>query len=267
LHIIAARCTGRYLSAMPPTEFSGEKFQNPYPPGIENHYWTIARHRIIFRRLRTMVKARDDLILDVGCGRGITVQWLRERGLETIGCDLGVPTPATASVAPHLYLGAAAESLPPDLAARVKIILLLDVLEHLPEPAAFLSGLFRHFGNCRQAIFTVPARKELWSNYDKYYGHVMRYNLEDVRRLAKESDCELQSAGYFFHALWMPARIMCALGKERSTKIFPPGPGTRPLHRIIAGGFFLEELILPKFVAGSSILGVIHRPRLTAPGR
>jgi SAM-dependent methyltransferase len=241
------------------TEFSQEKFENPYPEGIEFHYWTIARHRIIFRRLQTILDAPNDLILDVGCGRGMAVQWLRERGLQAMGCDPGMPTPADSSVVPYLYLGVAAESLATELADRVRVILLLDVLEHLSEPALFLAGLFQSFGNCRRVLFTVPARQELWSNYDEYYGHKLRYDLPAVRRLAASAGCELYYAGYFFHSLWMPARLLRMMGKQRSTRIYPPGPAARAVHRLIASGFVLEEWIAPKSWVGTSILGVLHK--------
>jgi SAM-dependent methyltransferase len=244
---------------MSETQFSREKFEAPYPDGIEHHYWSIARHRIIFRQLRKIARPQSDLILDVGCGRGLAVQWLRDRGMDAMGCDLGNPEPANAGIAPYLYLGMAAESLPAELASRVRVILLLDVLEHLDNPATFLANLLRHFTNCRDVLMTVPARQELWSNYDEYYGHKLRYDLPAVARLAQEANCDLHNAGYFFHSLWLPARVMHAMGKNRSIQIHPPTGTMRPLHRMIASGFVLERHILPKRWAGTSIIAVLRR--------
>lgn len=241
------------------TEFTLEKFQRSYPDGIERHYWTLARQRIIFRHLRTILASPADLVLDVGCGRGIAVQSLRGRGVDAIGCDSGTPKPISADIASFLHLGIPAESLPTELAGRVRIVLLLDVLEHLPDPAPFVHGLFKRFNNCRQMLFTVPARTELWSNYDKYYGHTMRYDLPSTRKLAHDCQCTLQYAGYFFHSLWVPARLLRAMGKERSTQIHPPGPAARALHRLIAAGFAFEERIVPKSWIGTSILGILQK--------
>jgi len=247
----------KYFPPVTTTAFNQKQFQNPYPDDIQYHYWSLARHRIIYRHLQPLVHGRQDLILDVGCGRGMAVQWLRDRGLDAIGCDPGTPAPFCSEVSGFLHLGVEAGALTEDISRRVRIILLLDVLEHLAEPGKFLCALLKKFRNCRHVLFTVPAREELWSNYDEYYGHKLRYDRPAVKGLADESGGTLERSGYFFHSLWIPARIMISLARKRSTEIHPPGPRMRWLHRTLAVGFALEELVIPQLWVGTSILGVL----------
>jgi hypothetical protein len=46
-------------------------------------------------------------------------------------------------------------------------ILLRDVVEHIEDAGTFLRDLLRAFPNARHVLIAVPARMELWSNYDE----------------------------------------------------------------------------------------------------
>ena len=66
---------------------------------------------------------------------------------------------------------------------EVRTILLLDVIEHLEDPVAFLAELRSHFPALRHLLLTVPARQELFSNYDEFNGHFRRYDPALLREL------------------------------------------------------------------------------------
>jgi 2-polyprenyl-3-methyl-5-hydroxy-6-metoxy-1,4-benzoquinol methylase len=61
------------------TEFSGDQYAEAYPPGVEDTYWHIGRNRIIMRQIQA---ANGSKVLDVGCGRGILVNYLVEHGAD-----------------------------------------------------------------------------------------------------------------------------------------------------------------------------------------
>ena len=69
---------------MPPTEFNQQEFDLAYPPGVEFNYWTVARNRILWRALARQGWLTGEWV-EVGCGRGIVLQFLRQRGLEVRG--------------------------------------------------------------------------------------------------------------------------------------------------------------------------------------
>ena len=242
------------------TEFTSEQFANPYPDGIQHHYWTLARNAIILRTLRKQMTDPSGLVFDVGCGRGITINYLRRHGMNAIGADTGTPEPIAPGVTSFLHLGQDALTLSAELRRQVRAVLLLDVLEHLPEPAGFVTSLAEAFENCRDIVITVPARQELWSNYDQYYGHFRRYDLASAAALFPAGLFEVTGARYLFRLLYLPARAL-ALGKRgRAVSIAAPPAMMRPIHRLLAGYFRMESAMLPGSVPGTSMLLTLRRP-------
>jgi SAM-dependent methyltransferase len=180
------------------SEFRPDQYEIIYPDGVENHWWHIARSRILASEILRSVGPAS-AVLDVGCGRGVTVKHLRARGIDCTGADLAKPRPL-AGLEPYLQLGMDAVDLPPHVRRRVDVILLLDVIEHIQEPAAFLRSLAGAFDRLAQVIVTVPARPEVWSNYDEFYGHHRRYTLPMIDELAHELGWAVADRGYFFRA-------------------------------------------------------------------
>ena len=70
-------------------------------------------------------------------------------------------------------------------------------------------------------------------------------------------------ARYFFHSLY-PVMYSIKLPRgKRSTKTrAPDNPG---LHRFIAGCFAAEELLLPGYVPGTSVIGRARPPQSDRP--
>ena len=141
------------------TEFSDDQYDHAYPDGIENHWWILARNRILTHVIRKSAR-NNAVLLDVGCGRGIVVKYLRDKGIACTGVELAMAPPVF-SVRDHVRMGVDAWDLP--LAERVRFdtILLLDVIEHIPDPAALLKRLSDGFPNLSHLIVTVPACQEL----------------------------------------------------------------------------------------------------------
>jgi hypothetical protein len=113
-----------------------------------------------------------------------------------------------------------------------------------------------------RAIVTVPARREIWSNYDEFYGHRRRFDRASVGRLITGAGGEAMGIRYFFHALYLPARILKWLRRPRQVAIAAPRPAARPIHRALARLCYLEYLLLPRGLAGTSLVA-----RIRVPGR
>src|SRR2546427_1758068 len=161
------------------TEFALDQFDQVYPPGIENHYWTFARNQIVEHQLKAL-GLEQPRILEIGCGKGVVVAFFRKKGYPCWGVELAQVTPME-SVKDFVHTGVSATDLPSDQRESFNVLFLLDVIEHLPDPVAFLFGLKAAFPNVSRLIITVPARTELWSNYDTFYGHYRRYDLDSLR--------------------------------------------------------------------------------------
>src|SRR3990167_3251137 len=144
--------------------FTSEEFESAYPPGIEEHYWNRARNDILERKILKYT-GMDRFILDIGCGRGLTVDYLCKRSFRCYGSDLA-PVSVPSHLSDVIFTGRDAFSLDRGFREKVNTILLLDVVEHSADPGSFLQNCILAFPALRHVFITVPARMELWSNYD-----------------------------------------------------------------------------------------------------
>jgi len=234
------------------TEFEPEQFALCYPPGIENHYWTAARNLIVEHELKA-AGLEQPRILEIGCGKAVVVAYFREKGYSCWGVELA-KVAAIESVKDFVFGGISATDLPSAQREHFNMLFLLDVIEHLPDPAAFLSKLKAAFPNVSRLIITVPARAELWSNYDVHYGHYCRYDLETIREVVRATGGSVLSLRYLFHVLYLPARLTLALFRRRSVKIEAPRNGMKGVHYLISRLCLADFLLLPPGVRGTSII-------------
>ncbi len=240
------------------TTFSDHQYDMAYPPGVEHHWWTTARNKLLADLLRQ--GDNKACLLEVGCGRGVVVKSLRKYGFDVRGVELADVAPLS-EVQDFVDSATDACELDPELRSSITGILLLDVIEHLPEPEEFLRKLQRSFPNLASLVITVPACQEIWSNYDVFYGHHRRYSLQTIDTLAKDIGWATQQSGYFFHLPYLPGRIMSLLGIDRGTKIASPGNLTRPIHHLLSLLFQMEQIIVPKTVKGTSAYAVFYPDR------
>ncbi len=92
---------------------------------------------------------------------------------------------------------------------KYKVILLLDVLEHIPNPKSFLKDVFEFLDESSSLIITVPNSVSLrkrfsvmmgktnYAFYDEYFdeepfrGHWREYNIDDIKKLSKKINCKI----------------------------------------------------------------------------
>jgi SAM-dependent methyltransferase len=232
------------------TEFSDDQYELAYPDGIENHWWNLARNRIL---TNTVNKFAGAVVLDVGCGRGFVVKYLRDQGIDCTGVELANARPLV-SVRDHVRVGMDAWDLPLAERIRYDTILLLDVIEHVPDPAAFLMRLSENFPNLSRLIITVPACQELWSNYDECYGHCRRYSLEMLKSTSIPPGGACLFAGYFFHLAYPVGWAAAHLAKKRETRLHAPQGIGIWLHKLISLAMILDYFIFPRRLPGMSAL-------------
>lgn len=237
------------------TAYSAEQYEQNYPAGIGGYFWNLARNHVIADTLRAAGLA-GEIMLEVGCSTGVVLGYLRGHGMDVSGSELGTP-PVPAELAPHVHVGMDACTLPEAFRARITGLLLCDVLEHVPEPTAFLGRLAAAFPNARHLLVTVPARREVWSNYDDHFGHFRRYDRPMLTRELATAGFAVLRQRYFFHALYALMAVLNRLGIKRSVE--QKAPGNAGLHGLMAQLCRWEARLLPAALAGSSLIAVARR--------
>ena len=244
---------------MTETEFDHDRFDQAYPPGIENTWWQVARSRVIARTFANHVP-RTANVLEVGCGTGIVTTHLRGAGWNVSGVEIGSPKHAFLTGG-HVRTGTNAVDLPLEERMKFDALALFDVIEHIADAPAFLRDLFNAFPNARQLIITVPARQELWTSFDDHFGHFRRYDRPMVREHFRQAGLAADHAAYFFHGIYPAIAINNALrGRKRNIRFTTPAQGAATaVNRGLGTLFALESRLLPGAIVGSSIIAVGHR--------
>ena len=252
------------MSSSPPasgsdTAYDSLQYSLNYAPGVEKHFWIYARNRIIERLLRrhsANTSGVAKLVLDVGCGPGIVVDYLRRAGIDCRGVELGHPQ-LRAGLEDYVAIVLDATQLPSELRQQVGTILLLDVVEHIENPGAFLQNLLPAFPHLKRIVMAVPARMELWSNYDEFYGHFLRYSKPTLLALAREAGLQPLELKYIFIGLYPVIWFLSRFVGKRSVESASPSGLTALFHSFVGKAFSTEErLPLVGYLPGTSVIGV-----------
>jgi hypothetical protein len=233
------------------SEFNTEQFGDVYADGMETSYWNLARNRIISHYIKENNLSQ---ILDVGCGRGIVTTYLHQSGVSVTGVEIGTAVPIKKTDA-LIYYGTDARDLPENFRNSIKTLSFFDVIEHIEEPVSFIKGIASFYPNVENIIITVPARKELWTNFDEHYGHYRRYDLNMIEEELKAAEFNKVYKKYFFHTLYLLIYPLTFGKIERKISFKPPGGFiSRKINQFMAFSLYLDTFIFPSRLAGTSIL-------------
>ncbi|MAH80306.1 MAG: hypothetical protein CMP39_01290 [Rickettsiales bacterium] len=233
------------------TEFKQYQYDMLYPSGIENHFWHKTRHKII-EHIIYKFKLDTTKLLDVGCGKGIVLNYLLAQQMNIFGVELAPVTPL-AGLEKNIITGKAAQELLDK--ESYQTLLLLDVIEHLENPTEFINTLLTHFKNVDTIIITVPARQELWSSHDDFNQHFRRYDFEMLTDLAQKTKLHIPYQRYFFNLLYIPIKLL----KKRQSDHKAPKGLSKVFHSLVSLYCYLEFCLTPKHLYGSSIISIFKK--------
>jgi len=238
------------------TEFNQEQFDSIYPNGIENHYWNRARNILLKNILKKTGAVKN--ILEVGCGKGIVTEYLLNNGFGINGIELA-EVPINDNLKNYVKSGMNVFELCDEESRYIETVLLLDVIEHLENPETFITGLVDKFPRLKRFIITVPACNELFSNYDEFNGHYRRYDKEMLLNEFKNIKFTKIEVSYFFHLLYLPAKILLNTKGNRSLVIKAPESFIQKLlHKILAVFFYIEYFLFPSTLKGTSLVIIVE---------
>ncbi|HEY3321363.1 MAG TPA: class I SAM-dependent methyltransferase [Planctomycetota bacterium] len=235
---------------------------------IDREHWFYRGKRAIVRhwieRFRPLTP--DDLLVDAGMGTGA---WLvemsprcRVTGLDHSEASLAIARPQVEAAGGNVFQTSLDRT--PLGSESATVVTLLDVLEHLEDPAAAMSEMIRIARPGGLLVITVPALQMLWSDWDETLGHKRRYNRRQLLTLCTRPEIELLHCGYF-NTLALPAIALARCWR----KLFPPPSGSlRAEDRVpsrFLNEFLYKALVVPACLRwprapiGVSLLAVMRK--------
>lgn len=227
---------------------------------FERHWWWRARERVILETLRAR-QPRDGWpsILDVGCGDGLFFDALAALPGARIVEGVESSTELVSPDGPHrdrIHVAPFDAHFQPG--RRYSLVLMLDVLEHLPEPVAAMRHALSLLEPHGTLLVTVPAFMSLWTRHDDLNHHYIRYDKRSFAVLAEQAGLRIESSRYFFHwtfAAKVATRLVEWLVPGEPA---PPAIPARPVNAALYGLSRAEELLVGGLPLpfGSSLLAV-----------
>ena len=102
------------------------------------------------------------------------------------------------------------------------LVLMMDVLEHVPDDAALLAGYVSIVPVGTRFLITVPALQWMWSSHDVFLEHYRRYTVRQVDALVAGAGLRRIASSYYF-GLTLPLAAGLRFGRR-----LMPGPAPAP---------------------------------------
>jgi SAM-dependent methyltransferase len=207
-----------------------------------DHWWFVGRRRILTALIERFRPRTGPLrILEVGCGTGSNIAMLQGFGtVDAIEPD----DHARAFASKRTGLTIKGGYLPdvPLQDGYYDLIVLLDVLEHIPDDQAALAALRPKLAPGGRLLLAVPAMPSLWSGHDIAHHHQRRYTARTLEQVVRAAGFRKLHRGAF-NTLLLPAivsvrwlnRLLGRTGGDEDR--IPP----RPINRLLALLFSAER--------------------------
>lgn len=245
-------CTDCRLMRLFPQPSAAELGQY-YPP----NYWfapgadTASKLEDFYRRLvlgdhvRFVEKAVDATsaagpLLDVGCGGGLFLRLLRERGRKVMGLDFSLDAARTAWTVNRVPAMCGTLSRAPLRPESFSVITMFHVLEHLYDPVSYVEEAYKLLAPDGRLIIQVPNAAswqfllfgQNWNGID-VPRHLVNFKDRDIIALLESCGFEIERRKYFSlrdNPAGMATSISAALDPmSRRVRKVPETPGVRLL--------------------------------------
>ncbi|MFN2425398.1 MAG: class I SAM-dependent methyltransferase [Candidatus Binatia bacterium] len=203
-----------------------------YEFATPDHFWMKWR-TILLRRMLERTHVDKGRGLDIGCGQGVLFRELEELHSVTIdGCDLNVAALEMAFPGRGTVYQYNVFDYHPDLVGSYDFTMLIDVIEHVEDDAAFLQAAARHVKPGGVVIVNVPALSMLYGPYDKAAGHLRRYSSASLKQALEKAGLVPERVAYWGFSM-IPLLIVRNLVLRRTPEDEIIRRGFQPVHPFV----------------------------------
>jgi SAM-dependent methyltransferase len=165
-------------------------------PAINSHWYYVSKGRALRMILGGEIVEE---VLDVGAGSGVFTRQLLDFGLAGRGVCVD---PGYKQEAVEMHHGREIAFVRAVDEVSQKLILMMDVLEHVDDDIGFLKEYTDRMPSGGRVLITVPAFQSLWSGHDVFLDHRRRYTLSNIEQIAQQANLRVLRGRYFFGALF-----------------------------------------------------------------
>lgn len=192
---------------------------------IRRHPWWHARARLTTALLEQAGVEAPARVLDAGCGWGVTLDRLEQRGYRAEGLDISRQALNRLDRDGRTLIEADLTRNTPNHVEPYDAVLALDVIEHLDDDQKVLSRLAGLTAPGGLVIASVPALPVLFSEFDAIQGHRRRYTPETLHAAFEGTGLEVESIR------WWCGLMVDVLRRQRSRPRSRPGESTVEIYR------------------------------------
>jgi hypothetical protein len=163
---------------------------------IHDHWYYVSKGRAMCKFIGGMEIPE---VLDIGAGSGIFSRQLLDEGLcdSAVCLDPNYPEEKTDN-----HNGKQIHFVKTINKPYQKLILMMDVLEHVPNDSALLKEYVNSMEVGGYVLITVPAFQFMWSGHDVFLEHYRCYTIEMIESVVKRSGMSPIRSRYFFGSLF-----------------------------------------------------------------
>lgn len=233
------------------------------------HWWWYGRRKLIEPFI---LEKNPKKILEIGCGTGETLSFLKQLcpKAQLNGIDISPLAVEYTKIRNHFNAYQANAVKLPFKENSFDLVLFLDVLEHIKNDQKAVNEAIRVLKNKGWVILTCPSLKFIWSHHDKILNHERRYNIKEVKDLAKKAGFDIYYLNYFNFFLSPLIILIRLITKLRYTKPFLKDASMtyydiafNPFLNSILKSIFISEIKLLKYLKypfGVSIIAILVKP-------
>lgn len=210
------------------------------------HWWFVARRRILGRLIQTLNLPDQPKILEVGCGAGGNIPLLKQFGdVQAVEPDAESRDCAAQRNGVPVHGGLLPDGLPL-MPETFDLVCAFDVVEHVDDDRGALRALAKLAKPGGWVLTTVPAYQWLWSRHDELHHHKRRYVLPEYRALVEGAGLTIEG-GTYFNTLLFPAAVAQRQvkrwrGDDSPDDAMPP----KFLNRLLKSIFALEAPVVAR---------------------
>ena len=229
----------------------------------EDHWWFVGKRLIIRALLRPFPQGLR--FLDLGCGTGgILRDWMDEN--TCVGVDRSDLALKICKKNGFNSLVRGDLMTLPFKPASFDIVMLMDVIEHLPDDVSFLENVKQVCTKGGRVVIAVPAFQMLWSQHDVTFEHHRRYTSGQLEKVVREAGLEPERVTYtnslLFPAalVWRLASFRLGVGRFAPKHDFWPIP--KWLNALLVQVYRVEAWLLERsdLPVGVSVICICRKP-------